>query len=106
VVADYRERVLRPYHEELCAALGSADAYPYEQLETEFEDAGLDYFRWVVCARLNGFTPAKLAAAAAPPGDINRGMYIRSVPRLVWLLRRTHEFLGRAEGREPRAPSA
>ena len=42
---DYHSGVLRPYHEELCAALGGKGggaAYPYEQLEAEFKFAGID----------------------------------------------------------------
>lgn len=94
---DYRAGVLRPYYEELKEALGGReDGYPYEQVEREFKLAGLDFMRWITGARWAGFTPAKMAAANETV-DINRGMWIRSMARLVWLWKRAAEFLDESE---------
>ena len=90
---DYRKSLLEPYHEELISALGGdEDAYPFEQLELEFKIATLDFMRWMAGSRLAGFSPAKLRVAAEG-ADINRGIWIRSVPRLVLLCQRVEEFL-------------
>lgn len=96
-VADYQVNVLRSYHEELVTALGGKrDAYSYEQLYREFKLAGLNFLRWLTGARLEGFTPAKMQAAAAT-ADMNRGMVRKSMPRMVWLWQLTEQFVNDAE---------
>jgi len=96
-IADYQVNVLQSYHEELVTALGGKkDAYPYEQLYREFKLASLNFLRWLTGARLEGFTPAKMQAAAAT-ADMNRGMVRKSMPRMVWLWQLTEQFLRDAE---------
>jgi len=96
-IADYQVNVLQSYHNELLAVLGGKrDAYPYEQLYREFKLAGLNFLRWLTGARLGGFTPAKMQAAAAT-ADMNRGMVRKSMPRMVWLWQLTEQFLEDAE---------
>merc|ERR1712184_224410 len=92
-VENYVSDVLKVYHEELIASLGGReDAYPYEQMEREFKIAGLDFMRWITAARFVGFTPEKMRAANENV-DINRGMWIRSIRRMVWIWQRAEEFL-------------
>merc|ERR1712217_865109 len=96
-VADYQVKVLQSYHQELVTALGGkTDAYSFEQLYREFKLAGLNFLRWLTGARLEGFTPAKMQAAAAT-ADLNRGMVRKSMPRMVWLWQLTEQFLVHAE---------
>eukprot|EP00927_Polykrikos_kofoidii_P068014 TRINITY_DN63423_c0_g1_i1.p1 TRINITY_DN63423_c0_g1~~TRINITY_DN63423_c0_g1_i1.p1 ORF type:complete len:433 (-),score=71.17 TRINITY_DN63423_c0_g1_i1:93-1352(-) len=92
-VEDYTANVLRPYHEALIQALGGRDElYPFEELVREFKIAGLDFMRWLTVARLSDVTPQKMAAAAETI-DINRGTWSRSRTRMVWIWKRTEEFL-------------
>ena len=106
-VEDYEARVLRPYHGALLAALAEQHAQaaqaaqaspppppppPYEQLLLQFKLASIDWFRWLGCARLKGFTPESMRKLAGS-GDLNRGQYCKSTGRLVWLWQRAAEFM-------------
>ena len=100
VVANYEAAVLRPYHEELTAALGGNESvYPFGTLCMEFQWATVDFVRWLVVGRLCGFTPETLASRARKK-DANQAECLRSLPRLVWLLRLAQECMGAIQERE------
>jgi len=68
--------------------------YPYARVLQEFKIAAIDFMRWLVSARLDGFTPEKLKKAQEQsPPDVNRGIWSRSVPRLRWSWELTEKFL-------------
>jgi len=95
-VEDYEASVLRPYHAELAAVLGSPETYPYDELVREWKLSALDFLRWLSGARLAGFTPEKMAAAAVKV-DINVGIWRRSARRMAWIWRTAEESIEDAE---------
>jgi len=103
VVENYESLVVRPYYEELRKQLVAgvdkdADPYPYERILKEFKLAGLDFMRWMTAARLKDYTMDKLKKAAKEiPPDVNRGIWSRSVTRLVWAWKRTKDWLEEVE---------
>lgn len=100
IVENFEEAVLRPYHNELKSELlrggytAGGDPYPYDRILQEFKLGGLDLLRWITAARLKDYTVEKLKKAAAEdPIDVNRGIWARSVPRIVWGWKRAMEWL-------------
>jgi hypothetical protein len=97
-VVDVEAGVIAPYHQELCAALGGGpDRYPLRQIQQEFRYATLDFMRWMAGARLQGFTPAKMAQLGAAPDAINRSLVLRTIERMEWLWRRCEEYIDEVE---------
>merc|ERR1711871_864760 len=90
VCENFEAQLLQPYHEALTKELRkqkdcpSTSSYAYPQLLAEFKLSGIDFMRWITAARLGAHTVEKhRKEAGLSEPDVNRGVWCRSIPRLV-----------------------